>query len=352
MLFSTIKNIRPLDKKHLLSAQARLDSQTKPQGSLGTLETLACRLVAIAKGNQPLIDPVRIYTCAGDHGVAAQNVSLFPQEVTRQMVHNFLRQGAAINVLARTANIDLKIVDTGCLGDPFPAHNNLLDRKVASGTIDFTQGPAMTKKQCELALTNGIELAQQAAAQNIRALGTGEMGIANTTAATALFCAFLKLDPVEITGPGTGLSVEGIKHKVKVIKQALDLHHEVLRTQDPLAILAALGGFEIATLTGLILGSAAVGLPVVVDGFISVSAYVAARAFCPGVKDYTFFAHVSAEPGFKKIIEVLNEKPLLDLGMRLGEGTGVALAMFIMRSAIDIYNDMATFTQAGVHDGK
>lgn len=352
MLSMTIKNIQPVDKKYYQIAQSRLDSQTKPRGSLGTLEWLACRLVAIAQGGRPVVDPARIYTCAGDHGIAAQNVSLFPQEVTRQMVQNFLDQGAAINVLAQTAGIDLKVVDTGCLGGPFPAHNSLLDRKIASGTKDFSQGPAMTKEQCVQALTNGIQLARDAAQEGIHVLGTGEMGIANTTAATALFCAYLGLDPVEITGPGTGLSVSGISHKIQVIQEVLKLHSPVISGQDPLDILTALGGFEIATLAGLILGSASLCLPVMVDGFISTSAYVTARALCPLVQDYAFFAHVSAEPGFKKILDTLEEKPLLDLGLRLGEGTGAALALFLLRSAANIYNDMATFAEAGVHDSK
>lgn len=352
MLATTISNIQPVDKKYLQIAQARLDSQAKPRGSLGTLEYLACRLVAIAQGKPPVIDPARIYTCAGDHGVAAQQVSLFPQEVTRQMVHNFLNQGAAINILAQTSHIDLKVVDTGCLGDPFPAHEHLLHLKIASGTKDFSHGPAMTKEQCKKALTNGVLLAQNAVNEGMRVLGTGEMGIANTTPATALFCAYLGLDPMEITGPGTGLAAADVNHKAHVIQKALDFHAQIVADQDPVDILATLGGFEIATLAGVILGSASLSIPVVIDGFISTSAYVAAKAICPQVQDYAFFAHVSAEPGFKKILAALGEKPLLDLGLRLGEGTGAALAIFLLRSAVNIYNDMATFTEAGVHDAK
>lgn len=349
---STIAAIIPLDPAYLTQAQTHLDSQTKPRGSLGTLENVACRLVAIAKGGSPRIDPARIYTCAGDHGVAAQGVSLFPQEVTRQMVENFVHNGAAINVLTRTAGIDLKVVDTGCLGGAFPEHPSLMQMKVKPGTLDFTTAPAMTREECLQALENGIVLAQTAQRDGIAALGTGEMGIANTTPATALFCAYLGLNPTSITGPGTGLPAEGVRHKVAVIEAALARHAETVTAGDPVDILAALGGFEIATLAGMLLGGASHSMPLVIDGFISTSAFVAARAICPLVSEYAFFSHASAEPGFAAVMDTLGATPLLSLGMRLGEGTGAALAMFILRCAANIYNEMATFTAAGVSSGK
>lgn len=351
VLTQTCARITPLDPAYFTQAQAHQDMQTKPQGSLGMLETVANRLVAIAQGQAPRVDPARMYTCAGDHGVAAQGVSLFPQEVTRQMVENFIHEGAAINVLTRTAGVDLKVVDAGCMGGAFSEHPALIQCKVAPGTADLSTGQAMTRAQCIQALENGIRLAEQAAQEGIVTLGTGEMGIANTTAATALYCAYLNLAPQDITGPGTGLGYAGIAHKIQVISSALELHASCIRAADPIDILAALGGFEIATLTGLLLGGASLRQALVIDGFISTSALVAARAICPPVLDYAFFSHVSAEPGFQPVLQALNARPLLNLGLRLGEGTGAAMAIFLLRCAANIYTDMATFAAANVHSG-
>jgi len=352
MLQSAIARIRPLERARFEEAQAHLDSQTKPKGSLGVLERVACRLVAIGDGKAPRVDPARIYTCAGDHGVARQNVSLFPQEVTRQMVANFVMNGAAINVLTRTAGVDLKVVDAGCLGGNFPDHPALVQRKVAPGTRDLSTEAAMSREECMRALENGITLAEDAHAQGIVTLGTGEMGIANTTPATALFCAYLGLAPQDITGPGTGLGADGVRHKARVIEKALALHEPTIAKGDPIDILAAVGGFEIVTLAGMILGGASLGMPVVVDGFISTSAYVAAWAICPQVSEYAFFSHASAEPGFAAVMRRLDASPLLHLDMRLGEGTGAAMAIFILRSAANLYNEMATFSSAGVSSGE
>ena len=351
LLQTTLDRITPLDSRLMDKAQAYLDTQTKPRGSLGLLERVACRMAAIAGGTAPRVDPARIYTCAGDHGVAAQGVSLFPQEVTRQMVENFMNNGAAINVLTRTAGVDLKVVDAGCLGGAFRDHPSLVQCKVAPGTQDLSTGLAMTRAQCVRALENGIRLAEQAHCDGMVTVGTGEMGIANTTPATALFCAYLSLQPQDITGPGTGLSSEGVQRKAMVIEQALALHHEIIERGEPMDVLAALGGFEIATLAGMLLGGASLGLQLVIDGFISTSAFVAARAICPLVADYAFFSHASAEPGYAAIMKSLAGEPLLHLGLRLGEGTGAALAVFLLRSAANIYNEMATFEEAGVHSG-
>ena len=352
LLHTTIELIRPLERIYFEEAQAHLDSQTKPRGSLGTLEQIACRLVAMAQGGAPKVDPARIYTCAGDHGVAVQGVSLFPQEVTRQMVENFVASGAAINVLTRTAGVDLKVVDAGCLGGKFPEHPSLVQCKVAPGTQDLSTGPAMTREACVQALENGIGLAQAARKDGIVTLGSGEMGIANTTPATALFCAYLGLTPAAITGPGTGLGAAGVRHKIGVIETALRLHAQTIAKADPIDILASLGGFEIATLAGMILGGASLKMPLVIDGFISSSAYVAARAICPLVAEYAFFSHASAEPGFAAVMDSLGATPLLHLGLRLGEGTGAAMAIFILRSAANLYNEMATFESAGVNSGE
>lgn len=348
---SVAEGIQPLEPAYFKEAQARLDIQAKPRGSLGALEAIACRLFAIRQG-RPLADPARIYTCAGDHGVAAQGVSLFPQEVTRQMVENFMCGGAAINVLTRTAGVDLKVVDAGCLGGGFPDHPSLIQCKAASGTADFTAGAAMSREQCLRALENGVNLARQAHADGVVTLGTGEMGIANTTPATALFCAYLGLAPAAITGPGTGLSAQGVEHKTRVIEKALEKHGQTVGAGEPVDILAALGGLEIATLTGLILGGASLRMALVIDGFISTSAFVAARAICPLVSEYAFFSHASAEPGFGAVMKALDAEPLLRLGLRLGEGTGAAMAVFILRCAANIYNEMATFDTAGVTPGK
>jgi len=220
--------IRPVDTALFAVAKAHLDNLTKPRGSLGRLEELAMRLFAIGGGRAPAVDPARIYVCAGDHGVAAEGVSLYPQDVTRQMVLNFLNGGAGINVLAKTAGVDLKVVDAGCLGDPFPPHPAFAGARVASGTADMAKEPAMRREVCEKALLLGVSLAGEAAAEGIKALGTGDMGIANTTPSTALYCAFLGLTPEDVTGPGTGLSAEGVRRKAAVVRRALDLHRDVI----------------------------------------------------------------------------------------------------------------------------
>lgn len=343
--------ITPVDATLFPVAQAHLDNLTKPRGSLGRLEELAARLFAIRGGKAPVVDPARIYVCAGDHGVAAEGVSLFPQEVTRQMVANFLAGGAGINVLADTAGIELRVVDAGCLGEPFPSHPRFAGARVASGTANLAAGPAMSRVTCEKALLLGAALAAEAAASGVMALGTGDMGIANTTPSTALFCAYLGLEPETVTGPGTGLDASGVARKAAVVAKALRLHCETVSSGDPVAILAALGGLEIACLAGLVLGAAAQKLPIAVDGFISTAAYVAARAIAPAVADYACISHASAEPGYAPIMHALGQKPLLDLGLRLGEGTGAALALFLMRAAANVYNDMATFAAAGVDSG-
>ena len=289
-----IAAIVPVDQALAPAAQAHLDNLTKPRGSLGRLEELALRLVLIRSGAAPASDPARIYTIAGDHGVAAEGVSLFPQEVTRQMVLNFATGGAGINVLARTNGIDLKVVDAGCLGGEFESHPNLIQRKVAQGTANLAQGPAMTEDQCLAALLLGASLADQAAAEGFRSVGTGDMGIANTTPSTALFCAFLGLDPLDITGPGTGLAPAAVKSKAEVIRKGLAVNAEAVASGDALRVLSALGGLEIAALAGLILGAARNRMAVAVDGFISTAAYVSAWKLAPAVADYAFFSHASA----------------------------------------------------------
>jgi nicotinate-nucleotide--dimethylbenzimidazole phosphoribosyltransferase len=352
----TIDMVSPLDRSLAPAIQAHLDNLTKPRGSLGRLEDLALQLALISatagRGPLPQTDPARIYTCAADHGVAARGVSLFPQEVTVQMVRNFLDGGAAINVLTASAGVDLMVVDAGVKGAVFAQSPRLVSHKIREGSADISQGPAMTEAECLHALELGLALAVQAADEGFRTVGTGEMGIANTTAATALYCAYLGLEPEMITGPGTGLDQSGIRRKAHVIRQSLDANQEAVASSDPLRILAALGGLEIACLAGLILGAAGHKLAVVVDGFISTAAYVAAWKCQPLVREYVFFAHGSAEPGHRIVLEHLDARPILDLDMRLGEGTGAALAIPILRAAAAMYTGMASFSQAGVTGDK
>ncbi len=344
---AVIGEIRPVDRALAETGQAHIDNLTKPKGSLGRLEELALQLYLI-QGGAPAADPMRIYTVAGDHGVNEEGVSLFPQEVTRQMVMNFLSGGAGINVLARTADAQLYVVDAGSCGGTYDEHPNLIQAKIAPGTANLAKGPAMTREQCLEALLLGISLADRAAEAGVKVLGTGDMGISNTTPSTALYCAYLGLKPEAVTGPGTGLDKKAVASKANVVSKGLVANSEAVDSGDPLNILAGLGGLEIATLAGLILGGAKNRQLVCVDGFISTAAYVAAWKICPAVKDYCVISHVSAEPGHREAISVLGLKPLLDLGFRLGEGTGAACAMYLVRSAADMYNRMATFADAGV----
>lgn len=347
-LQAALGRIAPVDRSLLAGAQARLDDLTKPQGSLGMLEDIARRLYLIQEGAPLAASPAVIFTCAGDHGVAAEGVSPFPQEVTRQMVLNFISGGAAINVLARHAGAELLVVDAGCAGPDFPPHPSLVRAKVAPGTANMAHGPAMTGDQCLKALLLGLRLADEACARGMRALCTGEMGIANTTASTALYCALLGLSPEAVTGPGAGLNAGGVARKARVVARSLEANREAVASGDPLAILAALGGFEIACIAGLILGGAANRMAVVVDGFISTAACAAAMALCPAAGGYCFFSHGSAEPGHETVLRALDATPLLHLGLRLGEGTGAALALGLLEASAAIFNDMATFSQAGI----
>ncbi|NJB69298.1 nicotinate-nucleotide--dimethylbenzimidazole phosphoribosyltransferase [Desulfobaculum xiamenense] len=347
-LSAAIAAICPVDPALEPLARHHLDNLTKPRGSLGVLENLAAKVFCIQGGGTPVVDPARIYTVAGDHGVTAEGVSASPQEVTRQMVLNFLNGGAGINVLTRTYGIDLRVVDAGCAGGTFPEHPQLIQRKVAPGTANLAVGPAMSEEQCLSALLLGLDLADAAHAEGVRVIGTGEMGIGNTTPSTAMYCAYFGLEPEELAGPGTGLSPQAVERKAAVIRRALSVNAAAVDSGDPLRILAALGGYEIATLAGLILGAAKNRCLVVVDGFISTAAYAAAWKMCPAAEDYCVFSHASAEPGHGRAMQAMGATPLLHLGLRLGEGTGAAVAMGVLRGAVNIYNEMASFEQAGV----
>ncbi len=357
-LSEMLERIAPADRRLAPAAQARLDDLTKPQGSLGRLEETALRLCLIQGGaHAPAVDPALMVVVAGDHGVTEEGVSLFPQEVTRQMLANILDGGAAISVLARQAGMDMLVVDAGCAGEPVQ-RPGLDALRLGPSTGNIAREPAMSRELCERALLHGANrpFAQR---RDWRSLAIGEMGIGNSTPATALYCAYLGLEPEAVAGPGAGLAAEGVRHKAAVVRRALERHAAVARPDsgrpaDPVAVLAALGGFEIAVMAGVVLGAAARRLPVIIDGFISTSAYVAARAIHPAVADYAFLAHASAEPGYAAVIRALHQPgqpdqaPLLHLNMRLGEGTGCALALPLLRAAAAVYADMATFSGAGV----
>jgi nicotinate-nucleotide--dimethylbenzimidazole phosphoribosyltransferase len=293
----------------------------------------------------PRLGKKRIVTFAGDHGIAAEGVSAYPSEVTPQMVYNMLSGGAAINVLVRHEGADLKVVDIG-VAAPLEATSDLVRRKVKPGTNNMSKGPAMSDDEAIQAIQVGVELALAADDDGVTLLGTGEMGIANTTPSSALYASLIPCPVVEVTGRGTGIDDARLQNKIKVIERALDVNARFCI--DPLKTLAAVGGLEIAGICGLILGAASRRLPVVVDGFISSAAALVAIRLRESIGDYLFFSHCSAEAGHRTFFERLGIRPILDLDMRLGEGTGAALAMNVIEAAVKIYNEMATFDSAGV----
>jgi len=295
----------------------------------------------------PQLGKKRIVTFAGDHGVAAEGVSAYPSEVTPQMVYNMLAGGAAINVLTKHIGADLQVVDIG-VADPLEGASGLLRRKVNAGTDNMSRGPAMTLEEAIQAILVGVELAHAAADDGVTLLGTGEMGIANTTPSSALYASLIPCQVVEVTGRGTGIDNARLRHKIKVIERSLEVNANLL--SDPLSTLAAVGGLEIASICGLILAAAGKKLPIVIDGFISSAAALVAMRLRESVIDYLFFSHCSAEAGHRTFFERLGIRPILDLDLRLGEGTGAALAMHVIEGAVKIYNEMATFDSAGVSE--
>lgn len=334
-----------LDGAAMAAAEARQASLTKPPGALGRLESVAIRLAAMQGTPHPLVDKVHISVFAGDHGVAAEGVSAFPQEVTAEMVRNFARGGAAISVLAREIGAALEVINLGTVADPGPLEG-VLQLRLGPGTANFTLGPAMTGQQLALALAAGRDAASRARRAGAQLFIGGEMGIGNTTAAAALACALLDASPQQLTGAGTGLDAAGVAHKAQVIHRALDFHRDSLGS--PLAALACVGGFEIAALAGSYLACAQQRLPVLVDGFIAGVAALAAVRLCRGAEDWFLFSHASAESGHRRVLEALRAQPLLDLEMRLGEGSGAAVAAPLLRLACSLHNKMATFAEAGV----
>ena len=336
-----------LDDDARRQAEARQASLTKPLGALGRLETLAVRLASMQGIPRPRVDRVHIAVFVGDHGVAAEGVSAFPQAVTVEMVRNFAQGGGAINVLARELGARLEVLNLGTIANPGPL-DGVLDLRLGAGTANFTREPAMSEDQLARAVEAGRQSAERAKAAGAHIFIGGEMGIGNTTAAAALACALLKAPPEALAGPGTGLDATGVRRKVEVIHRALTLHAAQL--SDPVEVLRRLGGFEIAALTGAFIACAQMSLPVLVDGFISSAAALTATRLCEGAASWFLFSHASSEPGHVHLLTALDAQPLLDLGMRLGEGSGAAVAVPLLRLACALHTGMATFAEARVSE--
>jgi nicotinate-nucleotide--dimethylbenzimidazole phosphoribosyltransferase len=347
LLNNTLKMIRPLDEKAMNEARARQNLLTKPEGSLGRLEDLSIQIAGIQRKAIPEINHKAIITMAGDHGVVAEGVGNWPQEVTAQMVDNFLIGGAGINVMAKQAGARNIIVDIGIATEMKP-HPKLISRKVTPGTGNIAAGPAMTPEQAVKAVETGIEIVNDEIARGLDIVGTGDMGIGNTTASSAICVAITGRNPSEVTGRGTGISDEQLEHKISIVEKALAVNRP--DSSRSLDVLAKVGGLEIGGLTGVILGSSAQGIPVVIDGFISGAAALIAVSLAPMCKDYLIASHVSAETGHHAMLEHMGLAPLLDLGLRLGEGTGAALGIFLCDTAVKVLSDMSTFAEAGVSE--
>jgi nicotinate-nucleotide--dimethylbenzimidazole phosphoribosyltransferase len=346
-LDETCAGIQRTDPKISALTQQRLDAKTKPRRSLGRIEDLACRFAAIRNTATPSMPNKAVVVMGADHGVAEEGVSAYPQEVTAQMLLNFARGGAAINVLARHAGARVVVVDMG-VKETLPPSPEIRSVRIGPGTRNFTHGPAMSEAEAQKALEIGIELAHELTADGVTLIGIGEMGIANTTAASALTAALTGAAAEEVTGVGTGIDQPTRMRKVEVIRRALASNYP--KSTQPMDVLHKLGGFEIAGLAGVVLGAAERRAAVMVDGFIaSVAALVAVR-FAPAACEYLVASHRSVEIGHRLVLEQLGTKPLLDLELRLGEGTGAALAMSLVDAAVLLLHDMATFESAGVTD--
>lgn len=344
ILEQALAQIRPLDRAAMTRAQVRLDSLTKPPGSLGVLEELGVKLAGITGRVPPVINDKVIIIMAGDHGVAAEGVSAFPQEVTSQMVRNFLQGGAAINVLSRHVGARITCVDIGVAMDV--DHAGLVVEKVGYGTRNIANGPAMSRVEAVRCVETGIKVAWQETARGADIIGTGDMGIANTTPSTAILSAFSGFHPSQIVGRGTGIDDAGLHRKISVIEQAIAINRPDPR--DAIDVLAKVGGMEIGGIAGVILGAAARRVPVVIDGFISGAGALVASRLAPAAVDYMIASHNSIEPGHKLMMHLLNARPMLEMKMRLGEGTGAALAISLVEAAVKIMREMATFAEAAV----
>ncbi|MCX7990886.1 MAG: nicotinate-nucleotide--dimethylbenzimidazole phosphoribosyltransferase [Proteobacteria bacterium] len=345
MIEDIIRSITPLDDNLIKKAYERIDNLTKPKGSLGRLEEIAGKLYAINDGRMPVSFKKAVVVFASDHGITAQNVSPYPNYVTYQMVYNFLSGGAGINVFARHSRSDVFVVDVG-VDYNFGETNRLIVKKVAKGTKDFSKEPAMTIEEAKKSIVAGMEMGEEVYKRGYNLVGTGEMGIGNTTPSTAIMSVITGVSLDLLTGRGAGLDDDGLKRKKEVIEKAIILHKPV--KNDPLDILSKVGGFEIGAIAGLILYCSSKKIPVVVDGFISSAGFLISYLFSKDVKDYVFFAHRSNEQGHRVFFDFIGEKPVLDLDMRLGEGTGSALAFFIIEASAKMFLEMATFESANI----
>jgi nicotinate-nucleotide--dimethylbenzimidazole phosphoribosyltransferase len=342
-----IANIQPLDEAAMRAARARQDTLTKPRGSLGRLEELSIQLAGIKADPFPSVKRKAIIVMAADHGVALEGVSAYPSDVTAQMVLNFLRGGAAINVLARQAEARVTIVDIGVAAE-FEPMPRLIRRKIMYGTRNLAQGPAMTREEAEQALQVGVDVFNDEAARGLDIVATGDMGIGNTTPSSAIVAAMTGFSVAQVVGRGTGIDDQGLERKIRVIEQALAVNQP--NRKDPMDVLHKVGGLEIAGLAGVMIAAAVQRIPVVVDGFISTAAAMIAVALAARVRDYLISAHQSVEIGHREMLKYLNLNPLLDLNLRLGEGTGAVLAFHLIEASARILCEMATFDEAGVSD--
>lgn len=345
LLERTIDSIGPLDESAMQAARNRQDSLTKPQGSLGRLEELSIQIAGVQGKPRPVIKNKAIITMAADHGVVKEKVGPWPQEVTAQMVMNFLRGGAGINVISRQVGARVVVVDMGVVAD-IPQHADLVSKKLAKGTASIADGPAMSYEQAVQAVEAGIEVVYNEYKKGLDIVGTGDMGIGNTAPSSAICAVFTGRSVAEVTGRGAGSDDAQLNRKISVIERALAINRP--DPSRPLELLAKLGGFEIGGLAGVILGAAARRVPVVIDGFISGAAALIAIAMAPQVRHYLIASHISAEPGHRIMLEHMGVSPLLNLNMRLGEGTGAALGIFLVETAVKILTEMATFDEAGV----
>lgn len=346
-LAEAIAKIESADSGAMRRAQSRQRNLTKPPGSLGRLEDVSIQLAGIFQTELPSISGKVVIVAAGDHGVVAQGVTAYPQEVTAQMVLNFLAGGAAVSVMSNQLGVRQIIVDAGVAGD-IPHHPDLRVVKIGRGTNDMTVGPAMTLEQAEAAVLAGVHLAIEAAESGADLIATGDMGIGNTTSSSAIASAITGKSASELTGKGTGRTPEELVLKAAVIQKALDVNQP--NADDALDVLSKVGGFEIGVLAGVVLGAAGMRRAVVLDGFISGAAGLIAYGICPKARDYMFASHRSAEKGHRAVLSHLKLRPLLDLGLRLGEGTGAVLAMSLVETAAACLSNMATFGEAGVSD--
>ncbi len=340
--------VKAVDKTHEQKALARQQQLTKPPGSLGQLENLAVKIASLQASEIPDLTHVHITVYAADHGVMAEGVSAFPQSVTAAMIRNFANGGAAISVLAQELMAKLDVINVGTV-EALEEILGVLDKRIDAGTANFCQSSAMTEQQCQQALLIGRDNVFSDI-ENTQIYIAGEMGIGNTTAATALASVLLACDPADLVGPGTGLDQQGVQHKLNVIRRALEQHTAQL-DKDALIVLQTLGGFEIAAMVGAYLTCAKQGIPVLIDGFISTVAALIAEKIQAGCKDWFIYSHQSAEPGHQVVLGALNAEPLLKLGMRLGEGSGAAVAVPLLRQACLLHNGMATFEQANISKG-